>query len=58
METVLINIGIFFLIGLSMAVPFLLYARYTRADEPLGNRFFGLFVAGLRGRKGNDRDGR
>ncbi len=58
METVLINIGIFFLIGLAIALPYLLYARYTRADEPLGNRFLGFFVGGFLGKKGKDRDGR
>ncbi len=58
METVLINIGIFALIGLSMALPYLLYARYTRGDEPMGNRFLGFFVGGFHDKNGNDRDGR
>jgi hypothetical protein len=57
MATVLISIGIFFLIGLAIAVPVLLLARYTRADEQWGNRFFGLFVEGLRGDEGRDRAG-
>ncbi len=58
METVLINIGIFALIGLSLALPYLLYARYTRRDEPMGNRFFGFFIGGFRDRNGSNRDGR
>lgn len=51
MTTVLITILIFVHIALAIAVPVLLLARYTRAGEPWGNRFLGLFVEGLRGSK-------
>jgi hypothetical protein len=47
METVLINIGIFLLIAVAIALPVVLLARYTHRDEPAGNRFLGLFLGGL-----------
>ena len=50
----MINLGIFVLIGLAIAVPVLMLARYTRAAEPWGNRELGLFLEGLR--EGEDRD--
>ena len=30
-----------------MAIPTLLLVRYTRTDEPMGNRFIGLLARGL-----------
>ena len=50
----LINLGIFALIGLTLALPVILYARYTRDDEPGGNRFLGMFVDGFRDKDRED----
>ena len=48
MVNVLLNIGMLAIIGIAMAIPILLLARYTRTDEPLGNRHIGLFARGLK----------
>ena len=47
MVNVLLNLGMLAIIGIAMAIPILLLARYTRSDEPLGNREMGLFARGL-----------
>jgi hypothetical protein len=57
MASVLISNGIFFPIGLAIAVPGLLLARYTRVEEPWGNRLLGLVVEGLRVGEIGDRAG-
>lgn len=54
MDTVLWNLLALVLIALSIAVPLWLFVRFTRPDEPAGNRFLGLLIQGL-GRRGRDR---
>ena len=47
MVDVFLNLGMLAMIGIAMAIPVLLLARYTQTDEPLGNRHIGLFARGL-----------